>query len=57
MRLLRQCLKGFPPPGEGQMRSQLLGGDNQRVQQRLFAGTSWNIELSGLQSPRSILGS
>lgn len=28
MRLLRQCLKGFPQHDEGQMRSQLFGSDN-----------------------------
>lgn len=49
--------KGFPQPGEGQMRSQLLGGDKQRLEHRLFPGTSWKIELSGLRSLRITLGS
>lgn len=49
--------KGFPQPGEGQTRSQLLGGDKQRLEHRLFPGTSWKIELSGLRSLRITLGS
>lgn len=55
MRFIRQCLKGFPHPGEGQMMSQLLGSDKQRVEQT--PGTFWNVELSALQSLRIPLGS
>lgn len=48
MRLLRQCLKGFPQHDEGQMGSQLFGSDSS-VECRLLPEI-WNIELSGLQS-------
>ena len=57
MRPLKQRLKGFPQPGAGQIRSQLLGRDNQRVEHRCFPGTSWNMELSGFQSLRLTLES